>query len=65
MKNRTVPFNKLKAVNGIILLRIKGQDSLEKIKLLERLIDRHRNKIVNHFVVITKDKFRFIPMEVI
>ncbi|MDQ1271546.1 MAG: hypothetical protein QG591_176 [Planctomycetota bacterium] len=40
--------------------RIKGQDSKEKVKLLKKLLVSHDNKLMNHFTVITKGKFRFI-----
>jgi predicted nuclease of predicted toxin-antitoxin system len=50
---------------GVILLRIKGQDCFEKITLLEKFLDKYSDKIINHFVVITREKFRFLPMEVI
>ncbi len=46
--------------SGIILFRIKGQDTKEKVKLLKKLLTSHGNKIVKHFTVITKHKFRFI-----
>lgn len=52
-----------KIIYGIILLRIKGQNTSEKIILIEKLLDRYPDKITNHFVVVTKKKFRFIPME--
>lgn len=46
--------------SGIILFRIKGQDTKEKVKLLNKLLISHGNKIVRHFTVITKQEFRFI-----
>ena len=42
------------APSGIILFRIKGQDSKEKVKLLKKLLVSHDNKLMNHFTVITK-----------
>ena len=47
---------------GIILLRIKGQDTGEKIKLLRKVLISHHDRISKHFVVITKEKVRFIPI---
>ncbi len=47
---------------GIVLFRIKGQDVREKVKLLRKLLAAHSDKIVKHFVVVAKDKFRFIPL---
>jgi len=48
---------------GIILLRVKGQNMGEKMALLEKLILNHKKKIPNHFILISKNKFKFIPME--
>lgn len=45
---------------GIVLFRIKGQDVRKKVKLLKKLLAAHSDKIVNHFVVVAKEKFRFI-----
>jgi len=59
-----IVFFQKRISSGIILLRIKGRDASEKILLLEKLLDNHYGKIINHFVVITKEKFRFIPLEV-
>ena len=41
---------------GIILLRIKGQDTGKKIKLLRKVLISHIARISKHFVVITKEK---------
>ncbi len=60
-----IVFFQRRIVYGVILLRIKGQDVEEKITRLGNLLARHSNKIINHFVVITNEKFRFIPLEVI
>jgi len=49
---------------GIILIRVKGQETALKVKLTRRLMTEYSEKLANHFVVITKDKFRFIPLEV-
>ena len=48
---------------GIILIRVKGQDTKEKVELVEKLILNYKDKIPNHFSLITKTKIRFIPME--
>lgn len=52
-----------KIIYGIILLRIKGQNTSDKIMLIEKLLDRYPDKITSHFVVVTGKKFRFVPME--
>jgi predicted nuclease of predicted toxin-antitoxin system len=60
-----IAFFQRKISFGVILLRIKGQDPSEKIALLSKLLDKYHEKIPNHFVVVTREKFRFIPLEVI
>jgi predicted nuclease of predicted toxin-antitoxin system len=48
---------------GIILIRVKEQNTTEKVALLEKLILNHKKKIPNHFILISKNRFKFIPME--
>jgi len=60
-----IVFYQKKIAYGIILMRVNGQNSSEKIILLEKLLENYLDKIANHFVVLTKTKFRFIPLEVI
>lgn len=48
---------------GIVLIRVKGQDTSEKVMLLEKLILNHMEEIPNHFTLMTNTRFRFIPME--
>lgn len=47
---------------GIILIRIKGQRTEDKVTLMKKLLQNYNNKLINHFVVITKNKFRFVLM---
>ncbi|MCF6148290.1 MAG: hypothetical protein E3K37_06495 [Candidatus Kuenenia sp.] len=48
--------------SGIVLFRIRGQDTMEKLKLLRKVLISHKDRISKHFVVITKEKVRFIPI---
>lgn len=48
---------------GIVLFRVKGQDVSVKISLIEKLLNKYADKIMGHFVVVTKEKFRCISME--
>ncbi len=48
---------------GIILLRVRRQKAHDKVKLLKKLLKNYHGKLLNHFVVITKKKIRFISME--
>ena len=59
-----IVFFQKKVFHGIILLRIKGQNVSHKIAAMDNLLERHSEKIEKHFVIVTRDKFRFIPLEV-
>ena len=56
-------FLQKKVSAGVILLRVKGQVSQDKVKLIEKLLRNYTNKLSNHFIVITKSKIRFILLE--
>jgi len=47
---------------GTILFRIKGQNSQEKVRLLKKLLMGYRDKLLNHYVVITRLKIRIIHL---
>lgn len=55
-------FLQSKSVKGVILFRIKGQSTSKKLSNLKELLESHRDKIDNHFIVITDKKIRFTPM---
>ena len=56
-------FLQRKLSTGVILFRVKGQRTRDKVKLIRKLLERYGTKLLYHFVVATKNKFRFIPME--
>lgn len=47
---------------GVILIRVKGQKTNDKVKIIRKMLKDHGNQLLNHFVVVSKTKFRFIPM---
>ena len=55
-------FLQKKLSTGIILIRAKGQRPQDKIKAMKRLLKNYSDKLLYHFVVITKKKIRIIPM---
>ncbi len=55
-------FFQKKLSAGTILFRVKNQKSQEKIKLMKKLLMGYRDKLSNHYVVITKVKVRIIPL---
>ena len=55
-------FLQRKLSTGIILLRVKGQATNSKVKLIRKLLRDYNDKLLNHFVVVSKTKFRFISM---
>ncbi|MBI4686173.1 MAG: DUF5615 family PIN-like protein [Nitrospirae bacterium] len=56
-------FLQEKLSTGIILIRIKGQKTKEKLSLVKKLLKNYSHKLLNHFTVITEKKIRFIPLE--
>ncbi len=48
---------------GILLIRIKGQRVEVKLKLIKKLFQNYKNKLLNNFVIVTDKKIRFIPLE--
>ena len=55
-------FMQRKISAGIILLRVKGQSVAEKVRLMDKLLRDHQERLPGHFVVAAKKKIRFIPM---
>ncbi|MBE0428158.1 MAG: DUF5615 family PIN-like protein [Nitrospirae bacterium] len=56
-------FLQKKLSTGIILIRVKEQKGEDKVKLMRKLLQNYRDKLLNNFVIITEKKFRFIPLE--
>ncbi|MEK6699750.1 MAG: DUF5615 family PIN-like protein [Nitrospirota bacterium] len=56
-------FLQKKLSAGIILFRVKGQSSQDKVKLIKKVLGNYGDKLFNHFTVITKKKIRIAPME--
>jgi len=42
---------------------MKGQGVTDKLRLVKKLLQHYNKKLINHFVVITDKKIRFIPLE--
>jgi len=56
-------FLQKKLFTGIILIRVKGQRAEDKVKVIKKLLQNYSNKLLNHFIVVTKEKIRFISLE--
>src|SRR4030042_605689 len=56
-------FRQKRLSTGIILLRVKGQETKDKVRLLRKLFLTHGKQPRNHFTVVSRKKVRFIPME--
>lgn len=56
-------FRQKKVSTGIILLRVKGESAKDKVRLLQKLLLAHGNRLRGYFTVVTRKKIRFIPME--
>ena len=55
-------FLQKKAAKGIILFRIKRQNTEHKLRNLKELLGSYQDKINESFVVITEKKIRFTPL---
>lgn len=47
---------------GVILLRLKHESSINKIKLINTLLINYSDKITGSFIVITEDTIRIRPI---
>ena len=56
-------FRQNKVTTGIVLIRMKGYNSDQKAAVIEKLFKNYPGKIYDHFVVVTKDKMRFIALK--
>ena len=57
-------FLQKKISTGIILFRVREQRAENKVNLIKHLLENFSEKILNHFIVITGEKIRIIPLEV-
>ena len=51
-------FQQRKLSSGIILIRVKGQEVNKKLRYLKKLVRFYKDKIKNHFVVISDRRIR-------
>lgn len=56
-------FLQRQASIGNILIRVNPPDTKEKIELLQNLLLNYSEKIQDHFILITKNKYKFVPLE--
>lgn len=47
---------------GMILFRIKAQSTQDKVRLMKKLMMGYREKLLGHFIVVTRDKIRVTPI---
>ena len=58
-----IVFRQRLNTTGVILLRIKEQDEKVKLELLLKLLQTQKEKVENHFIVVTPEKFRIVALE--
>ncbi len=56
-------FLQKKLSSGVVLLRVKGQNTELKVSLIKSLLENRSDKLMNHFTVVTRKKIRIFPME--
>lgn len=59
----TLAFRQKKLAAGIILLRVKGQLATDKVKLLDKLLRRHGDRLSGNLVVLSMEKIRITSWE--
>ena len=57
-----IVFRQQLIASGIILIRVVDQNTQDKVKLVKKLLIFYKDKIKNHFVVVSSNKFRSIPL---
>ena len=55
-------FRQKKLTAGVVLLRIKGQDTRVKKERMRRLLEQFEDKLKGKFVVVTDNKVRFTDL---
>jgi predicted nuclease of predicted toxin-antitoxin system len=48
---------------GIILFRVRGQNTEDKLVLIKKLLHGYQSKLAKHFTVVTMNKIRIIPLQ--
>jgi predicted nuclease of predicted toxin-antitoxin system len=56
-------FRQKRVSAGIILFRVKGENARDKVRLFQKLLLNHRDRLRGYFTVVTRKKVRFISME--
>lgn len=55
-------FRQNRIASGIILIRMKGDSSEKKVAAITKLFKDYPEKIINHMVVVTRNKIRFVSL---
>jgi len=55
-------FLQKRVTAGVILFRVKGQRSRDKIRLVQKLMMGYTERLFNHYIVLTKNKIRIVPI---
>jgi predicted nuclease of predicted toxin-antitoxin system len=55
-------FRQRREVCGLILFRVKGQDTSVKVELMKKLLEENKDKLKGRLIVVTRDRFRFTPI---
>jgi len=52
-------FREKRSNHGVVFLRLRDERAVAKIDVIEKLLDRHKDQLVNTFVVVTETHVRF------
>ena len=58
----TMVFHQKAETRGVILMRFSEESSVRKIEALDHLLKHHKNKLADHFTVITENQIKIRPL---
>ena len=47
--------------HGVLLLRLRDESSINRVRVVESVLERYGNRLPNHFVVATESRVRVRP----
>lgn len=50
---------------GVVLLRLENERAVNKIAVIQKLLEKHQDRLIDMFVVATESRVRFAPLSVV
>ena len=55
-------FREGKSHRGVVLLRLRNEDAVSKIKVLDRLLEQYSDQLMGNFAVVTEVTMRIVHL---